>query len=109
VYNLAMPLPLLLEVRVIPFDPTVRTNHLTESEYIERLEINPSSDQTLGIGASPTEATYLLLTATTMMKATVNITAIQSFNKESGRAELIKSTMTQAILYGSLPNVSRAV
>ncbi|KAF8163334.1 methyltransferase type 11 [Crassisporium funariophilum] len=73
------------------------------SEYRDRLELKSHSDRTLGVGVSLSTNVLLILTATTMMKVTLDFEKIQSFIPETGRAHLIKSIMMQAILYGSSP------
>uniref|UniRef100_A0A0W0FLK8 Uncharacterized protein n=1 Tax=Moniliophthora roreri TaxID=221103 RepID=A0A0W0FLK8_MONRR len=75
-----------------------------ESDYQERLELKSATDRTFGVGVMPSESVVLVLTAATMMKVNVNIDKVLTFDPENGRADLIKSIMTQAILYGSLPN-----
>ncbi|THU89518.1 hypothetical protein K435DRAFT_969042 [Dendrothele bispora CBS 962.96] len=74
-----------------------------ETHYQERLELKSASDRTLGVGVTQVESVVLVLTAATMMKVNVDIDQVLKFNPETGRAHLIKSIMTQAILYGSLP------
>ncbi|KAL0570251.1 hypothetical protein V5O48_011713 [Marasmius crinis-equi] len=75
-----------------------------ESDYQERLELKSTSDRTFGVGVLQSDSVVLVLTAATMMKVNVNLDTVLTFNSETGRADLIKSIMTQAILYGSLPN-----
>ncbi|RPD66182.1 hypothetical protein L227DRAFT_539315 [Lentinus tigrinus ALCF2SS1-6] len=74
-----------------------------ENEYMDRLELKSSTDRTLGVGVIGNEHSILVLTAATMMKTTVDMDEVARFHPETGRANLIKSTMTKAILYGSLP------
>ncbi|KAK7467177.1 hypothetical protein VKT23_004235 [Stygiomarasmius scandens] len=74
-----------------------------ETDYQERLELKSASDRTLGVGVVQMDSVVLVLTAATMMKVNVDIDQVLKFNPETGRAHLIKSIMTQAILYGSLP------
>ncbi|KAF5373775.1 hypothetical protein D9758_000587 [Tetrapyrgos nigripes] len=74
-----------------------------ETDYQERLELKSASDRTLGVGIMPMDSIVLVMTAATMMKVNVDIDQVLKFNSETGRAHLIKSIMTQAILYGSLP------
>ncbi|KAK1236521.1 hypothetical protein PQX77_000214 [Marasmius sp. AFHP31] len=75
-----------------------------ESDYQERLELKSTSDRTFGVGVMQSDSIVLVLTAATMMKVNVNVDRVLTFDSETGRADLIKSIMTQAILYGSLPN-----
>ncbi|KAF9265417.1 methyltransferase type 11 [Marasmius fiardii PR-910] len=75
-----------------------------ESDYQERLELKSASDRTFGVGVMQSDSVVLVLTAATMMQVNVNVDTVLTFDSEMGRAELIKSIMTQAILYGSLPN-----
>ncbi|KAK7054841.1 hypothetical protein VNI00_003304 [Paramarasmius palmivorus] len=75
-----------------------------ESDYQERLELKSATDRTFGVGVMQSESVVLVLTSATMMKVNVNIDRVLTFDPENGRADLIKSIMTQAILYGSLPN-----
>ncbi|KAL7283436.1 hypothetical protein ACG7TL_002866 [Trametes sanguinea] len=74
-----------------------------ENEYMDRLELKSAMDRTLGVGVIPGESEFLVLTAATMMKTSIDLEEVASFHPETGRANLIKSTMTKAILYGSLP------
>ncbi|KAJ3934928.1 MAG: hypothetical protein NXY57DRAFT_593318 [Lentinula lateritia] len=74
------------------------------SDYQERLELKSATDRTLGVGIMQSESVVLVLTAGIMMKVNVDIDNVLTFEPENGRAHLIKSVMTQAILYGSLPN-----
>ncbi|EGO21494.1 hypothetical protein SERLADRAFT_451525, partial [Serpula lacrymans var. lacrymans S7.9] len=74
-----------------------------ESEYQDCLWLKSATDRTLGVGVVEAESALLVLTAATMMKVYVNLDAVQEFDSETGRAGLIKSIMTQAILYGSIP------
>ncbi|KAF8798054.1 hypothetical protein BYT27DRAFT_7203757 [Phlegmacium glaucopus] len=73
------------------------------SDYQDRLELKSNNNRTLGVGVILSTNTLLILTATTMMKIKLDLDIIQAFNPETGRANLIKSTMMQAILYGSSP------
>ncbi|KAJ3847514.1 hypothetical protein EV368DRAFT_76646 [Lentinula lateritia] len=74
------------------------------SDYQERLELKSATDRTLGVGIMQSESVVLVLTAGIIMKVNVDIDNVLMFEPENGRAHLIKSVMTQAILYGSLPN-----
>ncbi|CAL1704556.1 unnamed protein product [Somion occarium] len=84
----------------IQFGDTV-TICARENEYMDRLELKSASDRTLGVGIVEGESEFLVLTAATLMKAYIDVDAVAQFDPEFGRANLIKSTMTQAILYGS--------
>lgn len=75
-----------------------------DSHYTERMELKSSRDRTLGVGTINEDMTILVLTAATMMKASLDMVNLRIFDPNTGRADLIKSIMTQAILYGSLPN-----
>ncbi|EKM55617.1 uncharacterized protein PHACADRAFT_256352 [Phanerochaete carnosa HHB-10118-sp] len=76
-----------------------------DTEYTDRLELKSASDRTLGIGVPRVgdESTLMVLTAATLMKVSVDAEKVAHFQAATGRANLIKSTMTQAILYGSHP------
>ncbi|EJF65900.1 hypothetical protein DICSQDRAFT_49916 [Dichomitus squalens LYAD-421 SS1] len=74
-----------------------------ENDYMDRLELKSTSDRTLGVGVIERESSLLVLTAATMMKTEIDLDEVARFHPETGRATLIKSTMTKAILYGSLP------
>ncbi|PFH54313.1 hypothetical protein AMATHDRAFT_72820 [Amanita thiersii Skay4041] len=74
-----------------------------DSEYRNRLELKSATDRTLGVGVIHSDSTCLILTATTMMRVFVDIEKIQDFNPEVGHTNIIKSIMTQAILYGASP------
>ncbi|KAI0670336.1 Non-repetitive/WGA-negative nucleoporin C-terminal-domain-containing protein [Trametes maxima] len=86
----------------IQFGDTV-TICAQENEYMDRLELKSAMDRTLGVGIIPGENEFLVLAAATMMKANIDLDEVAKFHPETGRANLIKSTMTKAILYGSLP------
>lgn len=74
-----------------------------ESEYQDRLELKSTIDRTLGVGVSQTNNTLLVLTASTLMKVHLDMERILAFNPDTGRTNLIKSIMMQAILYGPSP------
>ncbi|KAF8625778.1 hypothetical protein AX15_005170 [Amanita polypyramis BW_CC] len=74
-----------------------------DSEYQDRLEFKSVTDRTLGVGVMQLDSTFLLLTASLMMKAYIDIDKLQNFDPQIGHTNLIKSIMTQAILYGSIP------
>ncbi|KIL69792.1 hypothetical protein M378DRAFT_69338 [Amanita muscaria Koide BX008] len=74
-----------------------------ESEYRDRLELKSITDRTLGIGVVQSDSTFLLLTASLMMKIYIDVDKVQTFDPHIGHTNLIKSIMTQAILYGAIP------
>ncbi|KAH9934994.1 uncharacterized protein B0H18DRAFT_1082732 [Fomitopsis serialis] len=90
------------EVFAIQFGDAV-TICAIDKEYMDRLMLKSATDRTLGVGVIERESELLLLTAATLMKAYVNMDRVARFDPQTGRADLIKSTMTQAILYGSHP------
>ncbi|KIM49090.1 hypothetical protein M413DRAFT_95576 [Hebeloma cylindrosporum] len=73
------------------------------SGYRDRLELKSSNDRTLGVGVGVLINQPLILTATTMMKISLDLEKIKSFKEETGSMHLIKSIMMQAIIYGSSP------
>ncbi|KAF7338280.1 Methyltransferase type 11 [Mycena venus] len=75
-----------------------------DSDYRDRIELKSASDRTLGVGVVQNESALLILTAATMVKAQIDMDKVLVFNSETGRANLIKSIMTQAIVYGSIPD-----
>ena len=97
------------------------------TEYTDRLELKSATDRTFGIGVAHGDEDLVVLTAVTLMKVITDAEKIASFrpacvllhlsrtlrvtltltngNCRTGRANIIKSTMTQAILYGSHPEV----
>ncbi|KAJ7905514.1 Non-repetitive/WGA-negative nucleoporin C-terminal-domain-containing protein [Mycena olivaceomarginata] len=75
-----------------------------DSDYLDRIELRSASDRTLGVGVVQNESALLILTAATMVKAQIDMDKVAIFNSETGRASLIKSIMTQAIVYGSIPD-----
>ncbi|OSX65290.1 hypothetical protein POSPLADRAFT_1054050 [Postia placenta MAD-698-R-SB12] len=74
-----------------------------DNDYMDRFELKSTEDRTLGVGVVPGDSEVLLLTATVLMKALIDMDQVKRYNPQSGRANLIKSIMTQAILYGSSP------
>ncbi|KAF5381087.1 hypothetical protein D9615_003993 [Tricholomella constricta] len=72
-------------------------------DYRERLELKSATDRTLGVGVSQDDGPLLVLTAATMMKVTVNLNKVLAYDFENGEAKLVKSAMTQAILFSGLP------
>ncbi|KAF7363465.1 Methyltransferase type 11 [Mycena sanguinolenta] len=75
-----------------------------DSDYRDRIELKSATDRTLGVGVVQNESALLILTAATMVKAQIDMDKVLVFNSETGRANLIKSIMTQAIVYGSIPD-----
>ncbi|KAJ7774888.1 hypothetical protein B0H16DRAFT_78349 [Mycena metata] len=75
-----------------------------DSDYRDRIELKSASDRTLGVGVVQNESALLILTAATMMKAQIDMENVLVFDSETGRANLIKSIMTQAIVYSSVPD-----
>ncbi|KAJ7046830.1 hypothetical protein C8F04DRAFT_1227029 [Mycena alexandri] len=75
-----------------------------DSDYRDRIELKSASDRTLGVGVVQDESALLILTAATMMKAQIDMENVSVFDSETGRANLIKSIMTQAIVYSSIPD-----
>ncbi|EIW85147.1 hypothetical protein CONPUDRAFT_70040 [Coniophora puteana RWD-64-598 SS2] len=78
------------------------------SVWEDRLTLKyPYKDQMLGLGVmeftDSDQSSLLVLSAGTIMKASLSLSQIADFDPESGRAHLIKSILTQAILYGSIP------
>ncbi|TFK76396.1 hypothetical protein BDN72DRAFT_755585 [Pluteus cervinus] len=74
-----------------------------DSGFQDRLQLASTTDRTLGLGVSSTDNSILILSASVMVRATLNLDKISTFDPETGYADLVKSTLTQAILYGSLP------
>ncbi|KAG6874188.1 hypothetical protein C0995_003734 [Termitomyces sp. Mi166 len=72
-------------------------------DYRERLELKSTADRTLGVGTQD-DGPLLVLTAATMMKVSMNLDAILAYDIENGEAKLVKSAMTQAILFSGLPD-----
>ncbi|KAK0485184.1 Non-repetitive/WGA-negative nucleoporin C-terminal-domain-containing protein [Armillaria novae-zelandiae] len=76
----------------------------TESQYRDRLELRSKADRTLGVGITHSDSAILMLTAATMMKVHIDMDKVKTVNSQTGPVNSIKSVMTQAVLYGSLPN-----
>ncbi|GBE81938.1 hypothetical protein SCP_0403120 [Sparassis crispa] len=74
-----------------------------DNDYMDRLALKSKRDRTLGVGVVEGNTELLILTAGTTMKAYIDMDQVARFDAETGRANLIKWTMTQAILYGSYP------
>lgn len=111
-------------MRLFPSDRESFSESSVANKYMDRLELKSAQDRTLGVGVVPNESEFLVLTAATMMKAYVDMDEVAKFDPEwvwfilvilimliisfdgsVGRANLIKSTMVQAILYGPYPEV----
>ncbi|KAF8636731.1 hypothetical protein AX17_003534 [Amanita inopinata Kibby_2008] len=74
-----------------------------DTDYRNRLELKSAADRTLGVGVLQSDSTFLLLTAMMTMKVCIDIESVQAFDPQIGHTNLIKSIMTQAILYGAIP------
>ncbi|KAI0302174.1 Non-repetitive/WGA-negative nucleoporin C-terminal-domain-containing protein [Russula brevipes] len=74
-----------------------------DNDFKDRIELKSSTDRTLGVCVADAQSFLLVLTASTIMKVALDIDQVQAFDSEHGRSILIKSIMTQAILYGSYP------
>lgn len=74
-----------------------------DSEYQDRIQLKSAADRTLGVGVHQTNKSLLVLTATNMMQVQLSLEKIRNFSPQTGRTNLIKSIMMQAILYGSFP------
>ncbi|KAH9981165.1 Non-repetitive/WGA-negative nucleoporin C-terminal-domain-containing protein [Lactifluus volemus] len=73
-----------------------------DNDFKDRIELKSSTDRTLGICVADTQSYLLVLTASTTMKVTLDLIKSKSSTlSEHGSGVLIKSIMTQAILYGS--------
>jgi nuclear pore complex protein Nup133 len=57
---------------------------LVDSEYRDRLELKSTMDRTLGVGVIQSEGTLLILTAATMMKATIDVDNVAAFDPQYG-------------------------
>lgn len=55
---------------------------LLENEFMDRLELKSSTDRTLGVGVVEDERSLLVLTATTMMKTTIDVSEVARFHPE---------------------------
>ncbi|KAF8654069.1 hypothetical protein AX16_003602 [Volvariella volvacea WC 439] len=73
-----------------------------DSEFRDRLELKSPLDRTLGISIAQNEPALLILNASTMIRVTINLDKAYNFDPETGHTYLVKSTLTQAILYGSV-------
>ncbi|KAI0094031.1 Non-repetitive/WGA-negative nucleoporin C-terminal-domain-containing protein [Irpex rosettiformis] len=83
------------------------------TEYTDRLELKSATNRTFGVAVLPLEdeekdeglgeKNLIVLAASTLMRVLVDRDHVAQFKPATGRANLIRSTMTQAILYGSHP------
>jgi hypothetical protein len=72
-----------LVVRGMPCHPSCcKLLFFSDSEYRDRLELKSVTDRTLGVGVIQSDSTFLLLTATLMMKASIDIDKIQNFDPQ---------------------------
>lgn len=53
-----------------------------DSEFRDRLELRSANDRTLGLGVSLSSNLLLVLTATTMVKVSLDLEKIQEFTPE---------------------------
>ncbi|KAH8107113.1 Non-repetitive/WGA-negative nucleoporin C-terminal-domain-containing protein [Cristinia sonorae] len=88
------------QIVVIQFGDTV-TMCARDTDFMDRLELKSASDRTLGVGVMAGDSELLVLTAATLMKTWIDADAVKHFDPETGRANLVRNTMTQAILFGS--------
>jgi nuclear pore complex protein Nup133 len=58
------------------------TRSAKDSEYRHRLELKSATDRTLGVGVVGSENAVLILTATTMLRASLDMDQIHNFNPE---------------------------
>ncbi|KAI9509614.1 Non-repetitive/WGA-negative nucleoporin C-terminal-domain-containing protein [Russula earlei] len=72
-----------------------------DNDFKDRIELKSSTDRTLGVCVEDAQSCLLVLTASTVMKLILDFDQVEKFDSEHGRSILIKSIMTQAILYGS--------
>lgn len=72
-----------------------------DNDFQDRIELKSSTDRTLGVCVADAQSSMLVLAASTIMKVTLDFDQIKKFDSDHGRSILIKSIMTQAILYGS--------
>ncbi|KAG6814378.1 hypothetical protein H0H92_010964 [Tricholoma furcatifolium] len=76
----------------------------SDVNYRSRIELKSSVDRTLGVGVTQDGGPVVVLTAGTMMRVTLNLSAIMAYEIENGESKLVKSAMTQAILFSGLPD-----
>lgn len=81
--NSVMLLLCVLEVWVMLYMFLQRVPYtMIDSEYRDRLELRLANDRTLGVGVNLTTNFLLILTATTMMKVSLDLEKIQAFKPE---------------------------
>jgi hypothetical protein len=98
---------------------------ISESQYRNRLELKLRQDRVLGSGATGAEGELLFFTSGTMLRAVLDAESIGRFSAEyafpsgqtymisyianrTGHADIIKSTMTQSILYAPISQARMA-
>ncbi|KAF5315570.1 hypothetical protein D9611_004731 [Ephemerocybe angulata] len=74
-----------------------------DSDYQDRIQLKSVADRTLGVGVLQDSNSLLVLTASSMMQVHLSLDKIRNFSAQTGKTNLIKSIMMQAILYGSFP------
>ncbi|KAA1471121.1 hypothetical protein DENSPDRAFT_837049 [Dentipellis sp. KUC8613] len=90
------------QLAVVQFGDAV-TICARDNDYKDRVELKSPTDRTLGVGVVDDQSEILIMTSGLMMKVSVDFEEVSKFDPETGRSKLIKSIMTQAILYGSHP------
>lgn len=53
-----------------------------DSDYRDRLELKSATDRTLGVGVVQSDSTILILTAASMMKASIDLDKVLTFDPE---------------------------
>ncbi|KAI0054126.1 hypothetical protein FA95DRAFT_1530133 [Auriscalpium vulgare] len=74
-----------------------------DNNWKDRIELKSATDRTLGVGVVAAQSELLVLTASTVIKASIDFEEVLKYDAETGRSNLVKSIMTQAIMYGSIP------
>lgn len=64
------------------YQPSSDSGNVLESEYRDRLELKSSGDRTLGVGVNLSTNFLLILTATNMMKVSLDLDKIKAFRPE---------------------------
>ncbi|KAG6907355.1 hypothetical protein DXG01_009239 [Tephrocybe rancida] len=72
--------------------------------YRGRLELKSATDRTLGVGISQDDGPILVMTAAIMMKVDMKLDEVLAYDIGNGETKLVKSAMTQAILFSGLPD-----
>jgi hypothetical protein len=88
--NLGMQSLLSLEVVLVRFCKCLYSNVYSGSEYRDRLELKSTNDRTLGLGVSPTSNFLLILTATSMMKVSLDLEKIDAFKPEYAMFDILQ-------------------